>query len=163
MTRDNIITGKSTGFGLARCLKDPRNRPATDAEMRHSVQFQPGSVAPAAERITGKPIPLSVRHMLPADGLAEVKFHPTRKWRFDFAWPQHRVALEIEGGAWSRGRHTRGRGFIADLEKYNEAACRGWIVIRTTPQHLETGQAGAWVARVIGLRKRNVTQRGKES
>lgn len=61
---------------------------------------------------------------------AEYKFHHARKWRFDFAWPAQLVAVEIEGGVWSRGRHTRGAGYIADAIKYNEAALAGWRVIR---------------------------------
>lgn len=60
----------------------------------------------------------------------EYRFHPERKWRFDFAWPLHKVALEIEGGIWSGGRHTRGAGYAADCEKYNEAALAGWLVLR---------------------------------
>lgn len=66
----------------------------------------------------------------------EYKFHPTRKWRFDYAWPNHKVALEIEGGVWTRGRHTRGSGFIGDMEKYNNAAMLGWRIIRITPNEL---------------------------
>jgi len=60
----------------------------------------------------------------------EYKFHPVRKWRFDFADPHGKVAVEIEGGAFSGGRHTRGAGFIADCEKYNAAILMGWRVFR---------------------------------
>lgn len=49
----------------------------------------------------------------------EYRFCQRRKWRFDYAAPQHRVALEVEGGVWSRGRHTRPQGFLGDMEKYN--------------------------------------------
>ena len=62
----------------------------------------------------------------------EVRFHPSRKWRFDFAHPATQVAIEIEGGAWVRGRHTRPQGFIKDCEKYNAAAALGWTVFRLT-------------------------------
>lgn len=79
----------------------------------------------------------------------EVRFDSVRRWRFDYAWPKHRVALEVEGGAWSRGRHTRGSGFIADLEKYSEAAAQGWRVIRVTPQQLCTTQTVELVRRAI--------------
>lgn len=60
----------------------------------------------------------------------ELRFAPPRRWAFDYAWPALMVALEIEGGVYSGGRHTRGRGFVADCEKYNSAALRGWVVLR---------------------------------
>jgi len=60
----------------------------------------------------------------------EYRFAPPRRWRFDFAWPEKRVAVEIEGGIFSMGRHTRGQGFLADAEKYNRAAMLGWCVLR---------------------------------
>lgn len=66
----------------------------------------------------------------------EYTFHPHRKWRFDYAWPLHKVAVEIEGGAFTQGRHTRGAGFIADMEKYNAAVLLGWRVLRFVPDEL---------------------------
>ena len=66
----------------------------------------------------------------------EYKFHPERKWRYDYAWPDAKVALEVEGGVWSGGRHTSARGFLKDMEKYNAAAALGWKVLRTTPGDL---------------------------
>lgn len=62
----------------------------------------------------------------------EYKFHPARKWRFDFADPGSKVAIEIEGGIWQKGRHTTGSGYQADCEKYNAATMLGWKVIRLT-------------------------------
>lgn len=62
----------------------------------------------------------------------EYRFHPTRRWRFDFAWVDARVAVECEGGTWTRGRHTRGGGFEKDCEKYNSATAMGWRVFRVT-------------------------------
>ena len=66
--------------------------------------------------------------------LTEYQFHLERKWRFDFAWPEQKVALEVEGGSWMAGRHSRGAGFNADMEKYNAAVLAGWKVLRVTPQ-----------------------------
>ena len=81
--------------------------------------------------------------------LAEFQFAPPRKWRFDYCWYNDMIALEVEGGAWTKGRHTRGKGFLADIEKYNEAALMGYLVLRCTPQDLETGAAFALVKRAL--------------
>lgn len=64
----------------------------------------------------------------------EHRFHPERKFRFDFAWVDLKVALEIEGGIWTRGRHVRPIGYQNDLIKYNLAAYNGWFVFRHIPQ-----------------------------
>ena len=66
----------------------------------------------------------------------EFKFHPVRKWRFDYAIPEHKIALEVEGGVWTGGRHTSPKGFLGDIEKYNTATLMGWRVFRTTPDEL---------------------------
>lgn len=71
----------------------------------------------------------------------ELKFHPDRRWRFDFGWPERKIAAEVEGGVYSGGRHTRGAGFTADCEKYNAAAALGWRVLRFTPAMIESGLA----------------------
>ena len=60
----------------------------------------------------------------------EYEFHEYRKWRFDFAHPESKVAIEVEGGVWSKGRHVRPQGFINDCSKYNAAAADGWLVFR---------------------------------
>ena len=68
--------------------------------------------------------------------VVEFLFHSERKWRFDFAWPQSRLAVEVEGGVWIQGRHTRGSGFVKDMEKYNAAAMLGWRILRFQPQDI---------------------------
>ena len=70
----------------------------------------------------------------------EYRFHPTRRWRFDAAFPTLKVAAEIDGGAWTQGRHTRGRGFISDQEKTNEAQLLGWQVYRFVPADVKSGK-----------------------
>ena len=67
----------------------------------------------------------------------EYRFAPPRLWRFDFAWPTQFVAVELEGGKWTKGRHTRPKGFQADCEKYNAAAIAGWRVLRYTGDDLK--------------------------
>jgi len=79
------------------------------------------------------------------DPVIELLFHPQRKWRLDFAWPTHMIAVEIHGGIHSGGRHTRGRGFVEDRAKMNEAALLGWTVIEATPEHIKSGQLRAWL------------------
>lgn len=82
----------------------------------------------------------------------EYRFHETRLWRFDVAWPDYRVAVEIDGGIWSRGRHTRGKGVLGDHEKYNHAASAGWLVFRCTPQNYLSQDLGALIREAIKLR-----------
>lgn len=76
-----------------------------------------------------------------------------RRWRFDFAWPADgMVALEVEGGAWTQGRHTRGAGFLADIDKYNTATLRGWRVFRVVPRELCTAPTIALLRKAISIR-----------
>lgn len=77
----------------------------------------------------------------------EFRFAPPRKWRFDFAWPKIRLAVEVEGATWAQGRHTRGSGFESDLEKYNTAALMGWTVLRFTTKQAKSGEAADFVER----------------
>lgn len=74
------------------------------------------------------------------DACAELRFDPIRRWRFDFAIPSHKVAIEIDGGVWTGGHHTRGQGFLDDCEKLNAAACAGWRVLRFVPAQVFNGQ-----------------------
>lgn len=58
------------------------------------------------------------------------------KTRFDFAWPEIKLAVEVEGGTWVTGRHSRGTGYAQDIKKYNAAQLAGWRVIRVTTDML---------------------------
>ena len=71
----------------------------------------------------------------------EYKFHPTRRWRFDFAWPDQKLAVEVEGGVFSNGRHSRGKGFTEDCVKYNQAVILGWRVLRFTTSQITQNEA----------------------
>jgi len=77
-----------------------------------------------------------VKLLLNLEVMPEYKFHPNRQWRIDYAIPSLKVAIEVEGGIWSNGRHTRGSGFIRDMEKYNALSLSGWTLIRVTPKSL---------------------------
>lgn len=80
-----------------------------------------------------------VREFMPIKG---------RRWRVDFAQPDKRVAVEVEGGTWTGGRHTRGKGFEADCEKYARMVVEGWRVIRVTGKHIKSGEAIGWIQAV---------------
>ncbi len=73
---------------------------------------------------------------LGAECIKEYRFYKARKWRFDYAMPLYKIAVEVEGGVWTQGRHVRPQGFLGDMQKYNTAALMGWRVFRTTPDKL---------------------------
>lgn len=82
----------------------------------------------------------------------EYRFTAPRKWRFDFAWPEKMLAVEIEGGIWTQGRHTRPMGYAADLEKYNAAQCMGWRILRyAQPSFNEPDNILAQVITVLNM------------
>ena len=80
-------------------------------------------------------------------------FYPGRKWRIDFAIVDLKIGIEIEGGVWSGGRHTRGNGFVDDMEKYNAAVTLGWVILRFTPQDLNKITTFETVKKVVELKK----------
>ena len=88
-----------------------------------------------------------------ADGLPtpelEFRFCPERRWRLDAAWVSLKIAVEVEGGVWIQGRHTRGKGFINDMEKYNEAGKRGWRIFRFTPSQVAIRKAVEFMKAVL--------------
>lgn len=112
-----------------------------DAACGHSATPQPAK-APV--------YPFTLWGTLPPP-LQEFRFAAPRRWRFDYAWLSAKVALEVEGGIWTGGRHTRGKGYLKDIEKYSEAAILGWCVLRVTPKDLlSTGSV--LVARALIMR-----------
>ena len=81
----------------------------------------------------------------------ELKFHPVRKWRFDFAWPAYRVAVEVDGGIFSGGRHSTGPGLAADHEKRNAAIELGWRVLVFTSKDLTGARVITTIQQVANL------------
>ncbi len=71
----------------------------------------------------------------------EYVFLQGRKFRFDFAWPGLKIAVEIEGGTRQNGRHQRHEGFTNDTRKYNLATLHGWRVFRFTSEQVKSGEA----------------------
>lgn len=123
---------------------------------------KPPSVAKVARsRIPGLPpseSPLVARLLLAirADGLPEpvreLTFTPLRRWRFDLAWPERMLAVEVDGGVMSGGRHTRGAGFVADCEKLNTATLLGWRVLRFPGPHVTDGTAAKMLRQALADR-----------
>lgn len=66
----------------------------------------------------------------------EYRFDSFRKWRFDFAFLDGKVALEVQGGLFTGGRHTRGAALLKEQEKLNAAAVQGWRILYCVPQEL---------------------------
>lgn len=79
----------------------------------------------------------------------QYRFAPPRRWTFDLCWPDLKLACEVEGGIWTKGRHTRGKGYEKDVEKYNEAALAGFRLIRVTTGMVKDGRALSVVERAI--------------
>ncbi|WP_336017119.1 DUF559 domain-containing protein [Acinetobacter pittii] len=80
----------------------------------------------------------------------EYKFHPTRKWRADFLITGTKILVEVEGGIWSGGRHTRGKGYIGDMEKYNSASMMGFTVLRFSSEQVKSGLAVQQIEKMVG-------------
>jgi hypothetical protein len=86
------------------------------------------------------------------------KFHPTRKWRFDFAWDidhtmydfgRKKIAVEVQGGVWSGGGHVTGSGYTKDCEKLNEAQILGWDVLYITSSMVRDGSGIDYLKRLL--------------
>jgi hypothetical protein len=112
------------------------------AARRHVERFGGSVSTKQIPRRVKKAPPVEVRaflNLLERDGVPAPELEwrfSTRKWRLDFAWIDAKVALEVEGGVWTGGRHVRPKGFLKDVEKYNHAALLGWRLIRCTPSEL---------------------------
>ncbi|MCX0336783.1 endonuclease domain-containing protein [Acinetobacter radioresistens] len=80
----------------------------------------------------------------------EFEFHPKRKWRADFHLVGKKILVEVEGAIWSGGRHTRGKGYIGDMEKYNAATMMGYQVIRFSTDQVKSGLAIQQIEKMVG-------------
>ena len=80
----------------------------------------------------------------------EYKFHPKRQWRADFHITGTKILVEVEGGIWTGGRHTRGKGFIHDMEKYNAATVLGYQVLRFSTVQVKSGLAVKQIEKMMG-------------
>lgn len=85
---------------------------------------------------------------LPAP-IDEFRFAAPRRWRFDFAWPEYNLALEIQGGIWIGGRHSRGATLVKEWEKLNTAAELGWRVVYCQPKDSAKPETIAMIKRAL--------------
>lgn len=78
------------------------------------------------------------------------RFHDTRRWLFDFAWPDSHLAVELQGGSWIKGGHNTAIGQAADYEKHNEATRLGWrVLFYNTPMLKDMAGVVEQVAEVL--------------
>ena len=92
--------------------------------------------------------------------IKEYMFHYTRKWRFDYAIPELKVAVEIDGGVWDYGRHNRPQGYMDDMEKLNNAISLGWYVLRFTTYDRMTNATLSLIKKTVELRQKEMLDEG---
>ena len=130
-----------------------------NANRHYAHQYPTTRTPPAAKKASGyaKLLQAALGTTYAID--TEVQFHPKRRWRFDIVIVGHvapgdgttpigSLAVEIDGGGFVGGRHSRGTGIEKDCEKYAEAMLLGWRILRVTPKHIKNGQARDWI---VGL------------
>ena len=96
-------------------------KPASPGRQKYSNSDPIGRIASALK-------------ILGVDSVREYKFIADRRFRFDLAIPYCKIAIEFEGGVYTRGRHTRSLGYINDVKKYNLATMHGWRLLRYTTE-----------------------------
>lgn len=102
------------------------------------------------EALAGQFVAMCTRLRLP-EPVRELRFHAYRKWMFDYAWTADGVALEVQGGLFTQGRHTRGAALLKEHEKLNAAAEDGWRILYTTPDQLLDLATFKMIGRALGI------------
>lgn len=86
--------------------------------------------------ITKTYLPICFKALNIGEYVIEYRFHPSRRWRFDYAWPDMKIAIEWEGvhGSYTgKSGHLTPKGYTLNCDKYNAATALGWSVYRFTP------------------------------
>lgn len=122
-------------------LSSPRPRRPKAVKIPRPLASQEFSLFYALLKREGLPLPIP-----------EYRFDASRRWRIDLCWVSHRVGLEIDGGVWTRGRHTRGSGWLKDTEKLNRCAAMGYRMLRCTPGQLHDLQLIAAIRAALDWR-----------
>jgi very-short-patch-repair endonuclease len=110
--------------------------PDSSDKSKPSSSNTAGSKPPKKESVLEKKFRLLWGSLNGPELVQEHRFHPVRKWRFDFAHLATKVAVELQGGIWSGGRHGRGYGIVGDYEKLNESQFCGWVVIQLSAKQI---------------------------
>lgn len=134
--------GKNGVRGRMRGVKTIRKRRAAASTGRlNGAEPSPNACKLPIRSKLEETFALQVRAYGLAKPEREFRFDKARRWRADFAWPACKLLVEVEGGVWSGGRHTRAAGFVADCDKYNRAAELGYAILRFTAEHIKAGTA----------------------
>jgi very-short-patch-repair endonuclease len=88
-----------------------------------------------------------------AEPQREVQAIPGRRFRWDFCWPQFRLAADVQGGTFTYGRHSRPLGYHSDCEKGNLATLAGWRVLHFDRMMVESGDALRLIERALKERE----------
>ena len=64
-----------------------------------------------------------------------------RKFRFDFAWLERKLLVEVNGGTYTKGAHSTGAGIARDYEKCNLGVLQGWRVLSFDGKAVKSGVA----------------------
>lgn len=128
--------------------------------IRESLTKPKGHTTRKAKKPKGTPreastLELELRGQVLMAGLTkgiQVEFQalPDRRYRWDLAWPEQKLLVEIQGGIWAEGGHTTGVGVTRDCEKATLAALAGFRCLAVTSDHISSGQALKWIQEALG-------------
>jgi len=161
-----VYDGKARGVGGVGALdlhglSAPRGEPDTPPK-NHGARIPRGPSALESE-LAGH---LSLMGLKPE---TQFRFDPDRQWRLDFAFPDVRIGVEVDGAIFAAengteaGRHARGAGRCADMEKRNAAAEAGWRILAYGPPHVRTGQAALQIERLVRKCREALAQGSNEN
>lgn len=131
----NLSAKQARALGLVDFAKEPKKKLSRKEELELKVSRQ-----------------LSMANIPPWE--TQLRFKPPRLWRFDFAWPEHMVALEVNGGTFMSGKnkHTNGARLHGEYEKLNAAQTLGWVVLQCDAKHVSKGEVVTFVFDALAAR-----------
>jgi very-short-patch-repair endonuclease len=121
-------------------------RPPKPAARADRTQVQQGRIGSDLERA----FETQLRALGAPEWVSEYRFASPRRYRFDFAFPAHMLAIELDGGTWINGGHSRGAGFARNCEKLNLAVRLGWRVLRYDTDMVNDWRAAREVVETLG-------------